>query len=123
MVLSCFSPSQGNISDGDLEDARREADLMCEWSHMDPEDRQPDPPVLVSPKIRDCWNLARLLDDFPLALVQASGAIRYFEMTVRDYIKEYEEQYSQLQEQEGHLNAIQRDSLLQEFPFWIEKWL
>ncbi|CAJ1378627.1 unnamed protein product [Effrenium voratum] len=98
-----------NISDGDLEDARREADLMCEWSHMDPEDRQPDPPVLVSPKIRDCWNLARLLDDFPLALVQASGAIRYFEMTVRDYIKEYEEQYSQLQEQEGHLNAIQRD--------------
>ena len=53
-----------------------------------------------------------LLDDFPLALVQASGAIRYLDISISDYCTMYKKEYEDLQKEEEELGdkSDNRDS-------------
>ncbi|CAE7520705.1 unnamed protein product [Symbiodinium sp. CCMP2592] len=75
-------------------------DSLIPWGSQDPADRSPQPPACVPEDVLQCWDLADLLDDFPLALVQASAAIRFFGFATRDYCEEYRTAYSSLQKEE-----------------------
>ncbi|OLP97524.1 hypothetical protein AK812_SmicGene20130 [Symbiodinium microadriaticum] len=76
-------------------------DSLLPWDSQDPADRSAQPPACVPADVVQCWELAALLDDFPLALVQASAAIRFFGFaTIHDYCEEYRTAYSSLQKEE-----------------------
>ncbi|CAE7189573.1 unnamed protein product, partial [Symbiodinium sp. CCMP2456] len=75
-------------------------DSLLPWDSQDAADRSAQPPACVPTNVVQCWDLAVLLDDFPLALVQASAAIRFFGFAIHDYCEEYRTAYSSLQKEE-----------------------
>ena len=75
-------------------------DSLIPWDSQDPADRSSQPLACVPEDVLQCWDLADLLDDFPLALVQASAAIRFFGFAIRDYCEEYRTTHSSLQKEE-----------------------
>ena len=89
--------------------ARCEAQKYHDWCQLDRMEREPNPPTSVPPNIQDCWDLANLLDDFPLALVQASGAIWFFPFSIGDYCEKYKREYDRLQKEEDNLTERDKD--------------
>ncbi|CAL1167307.1 unnamed protein product [Cladocopium goreaui] len=96
--------------EGDLVTARCEAQKYHDWCQLDRMEREPNPPTSVPPNIQDCWDLANLLDDFPLALVQASGAIWFFHFSIGDYCEKYKREYDRLQKEEDNLTERDKAS-------------
>lgn len=88
---------------------RHDAQLYQSWWEVDPPEREPEPPQSVAIEVQECWSLAELLDDFPLALVQASGAIRYLELSISEYCTLYKDEYARLQEEEDVLPHQNKD--------------
>jgi hypothetical protein len=61
----------------------------------------------------DATNLAKLLDGLPLAIVIAGAFMRETGMTVREYLKYYEDSWFNLQSQSGPMRCYQQGNILE----------
>ena len=89
---------------------KHDAQVYQSWQEVDPPEREAEPPQSVAIEVQECWSLAYLLDDFPLALVQASEAIRLLELSIGEYCTLYNDEYARLQEEDNVLPNQNKDS-------------